>query len=92
MSFIQLLSNQAVGCFVVRPHDTLTEQFFLSFVATAFSVGSQEAIKHAIIRKERIVNLDDRSQISYIFSCGKIGPSDSLMGILRYVLLLDLDI
>lgn len=83
--FPKILGSRAVGSFLVRPHDTLSDQFFLSFVSTTSgSAGgqNQESVKHAIIRKERILNLDDHSNVT-LFTCGKIGPNDSLIAILR---------
>jgi hypothetical protein len=80
------LSEKPLGTFIVRPHDTSTDQFFVSFVSSGVpkdTSAQQEVVKHAIIRRERILNLDDRTECLYVYSCGKIGPSDSLIGILR---------
>ena len=63
----------------MRLHETVSDQFFLSFVS-----NSDHSIKHAVIRKERILDLDNRSNVRYIFTCGKIGPCDSLLDMLRY--------
>lgn len=46
---IQFLSASPVGTFLIRPHDSNPELYYLSFHS-----GETEAVKHAIIRKELI--------------------------------------
>jgi len=46
---IQFLSASPIGTFLIRPHDSNPELYYLSFHS-----GESEAVKHAIIRKEII--------------------------------------
>jgi hypothetical protein len=83
---MQVLAIKPFGSFLLRPHETVASQFFVSF-RTLSSSHNEGVIKHAIIRKTRV---DDASAVPsdaivprFEYQCGKLGPYSSMMEMLQ---------
>ncbi len=84
----KILQDKTIGSFILRPQESFSEcnQFILSF-----RTNGMETVKHAVIRRENnpaVTNsstLPDEHRRAYLYRCGKLGPVDSLDGILHAI-------
>jgi hypothetical protein len=68
-----------MGTYIIRPHDTQPDLYFLSFKSTP-----EEGVKHAVIRKDLIQNISKPAgEMTIEYRCGKVGPFSTLEEILR---------
>lgn len=82
------MQDKTIGSFILRPQESFSEcnQFILSF-----RTNGVETVKHAVIRRENnpaatnSLTLPDEHRRSYLYRCGKLGPVDSLDGILHAI-------
>ena len=91
-----MLSQQPPGTFLIRPHDTKEELYYLSFAS-----DDAEKVKHAVIRKE-IVEVGRSAEAglgtpssshspgasadapSIVYKCGKVGPCGTIEELIQY--------
>lgn len=87
---------QPEGSFLLRPHESQSDQYFLSFrtssAASKSASGKDAAVKHAIIRRTTMgddsgpapsADTPSEGAPTYQYQCGKIGPCSSMMQMLR---------
>jgi hypothetical protein len=79
---IELLINTKPGSFLIRPHDSQVDQYYISFRSDAVrentSIIKGDEVKHAIIRLD-MNTTQTQSQTSYSYRCGKVGPCVTLI-------------
>jgi hypothetical protein len=81
----EILTNKPAGSFILRPQESFADcqQFILSFRTTG-----TEILKHAVIRREDnpvYSSSRDNGAKKYFYKCGKLGPVNTLEGILHAI-------
>lgn len=90
---IQILVEQPPGRFLLRPHETFTNQLYLSFrnndqendqASKGTTTDESNSIRHAIIRIGDQQSNDSLSNdISKTYRCGRVGPCNTLNELLQ---------